>query len=167
MSTTIVIGWTKSDRDAGYVSMMDGYRPGADQHVLSITVDLPPRLEPHRVAELVFIATNAPELDPASPEGAILHAIQATGYRGREAHFSLSVGDTVTVAGTKLACQAAGWTPVTGWNDAKAARYGELEDKRKGLSETEGEAWAGTAESKELEALAVERWDHLREHPTT
>jgi hypothetical protein len=109
---TLVIGYTKMTRDRTYIAAFDGYRPGAAQHVLSVTVNLPPGMEPHRVADLVFIGTNAPELDPRSPAGLVLAAIQATGYRGAEAHWSLSVGDTVTVDGIQLACEAAGWTEV-------------------------------------------------------
>jgi hypothetical protein len=166
---TVVIGYTKMHRTTGggYVPMVDGYRPGAAQHVLTVTVDLAPELSPDKIAELVFHATNAQVLTPGGPAQAIYEAVVATGYRGEEAHWSLSVGDTVTVDGVQLACQAAGWTPVTRWTDAKAARYGELEAKRKGLSAGEVEAWSQSAESKELEGLAVERWEHRMEHPGT
>jgi len=108
--TKIVVGWTISDRDHGYVSYMDGWRAGQPQHELSIEVAVPPSLAPHQVADLVFIATNAPDVESHPYAAKILEAIVATGYRGEEAgHFSLSVGDTVTVDGIKLACQASNW----------------------------------------------------------
>jgi hypothetical protein len=61
----------------------------------------------------VFIATNAPELDEDSPEELIRLAIEDTGYKGVEAHWSLSVGDTVSVqGGPRFACESTGWTEV-------------------------------------------------------
>jgi hypothetical protein len=117
---TIHIGYTKVVRPEagagfGYVPMADGYRPGAEQHVVTITVDLSPSLQPYRIAELVFIATNAPEelLAEGSAEELIRLAIEDTGYKGVEAHWSLSVGDTVQVGdGPRWACEASGWTEV-------------------------------------------------------
>lgn len=122
---TILVGFTKPvipegsngelrqwmrDDDETYVPYADGWRPGAAQHVLTLTVDLPPKLEAHQVADLVYYATNAPDLEADPYAGAIRAAIDATGYRGEEAgHFSLSVGDTVTVDGIGLACRSAGW----------------------------------------------------------
>jgi hypothetical protein len=114
---TILVGYTKAiipegdeEGPALYVPYVDGWRPGAEQHVLSLTVDLPPTLETHQVADLVFYATNAPDLADDPWAGAIRKAIDATGYRGEEAgHFSLSVGDTVTVDGIGLACKSAAW----------------------------------------------------------
>lgn len=95
-----------------YVPYVDGWKPGAAQHVLTLTVDLPAHLEAHQVADLVFYASNAPDLSGDHWAGAIRAAIDATGYRGEEAgHFSLSVGDTVTVDGIALACRSAGWGP--------------------------------------------------------
>lgn len=115
---TIRIGYTKvippsAGAGFGYVPMADGYRPGAEQHVVTINVELPPNLQPYRIAELVHMATNAPELDADSPQELILLAIEDTGYKGAEAHWSLSVGDTVQVGdGPVLACEAVGWTEV-------------------------------------------------------
>lgn len=107
--TTIVIGYTKNSSDLSYVPAMDGWRPDAPQHLLAVTVPLPPGLAPHEVAELVFIGTNAPQLETGSPEYRIHHAIRDTGYRGQEAHWALSVGDTVTVDGIRLQVKPAGW----------------------------------------------------------
>lgn len=112
--TKILVGYTKRDPISGYVGFADGWEPGRAQHVLTITVDLPPGLEAHRVADLVFYATNSPDLDSDQWAGMIREAIDATGYTGEEAeHFSLSVGDTVTVDGIQLAARAAGWGPAS------------------------------------------------------
>lgn len=111
----LVIGYTQPQRHAAedYVPTMDGYKPGARQHELMITVPLPPNLQPHRIAELVFIATNAPELDPGSPEELIRLAIEDTGYKGAEAHWSVSVGDTVAIeGGPRYACENVSWIEV-------------------------------------------------------
>lgn len=114
-SRTITVGWTKhgvaADR-RNYAPFFDSYRPGQPQHELVLTVQLPVAWDAQRVAGACFLATNAPGVGPDSPEGRILAAIQATGYRGAEAHFSLSVGDTVTVGDTKLACARFGWQEV-------------------------------------------------------
>ncbi|MFF1820417.1 hypothetical protein ACFVWG_24135 [Kribbella sp. NPDC058245] len=110
----VEIGWTLSDRENGYVSYMDGWRAGAAQHAVSIEVDLPPDLPPYKVADLVFLATNAPDLEGHPDAAKILAAVQATGYRGVEGgHFSLSVGDTVTVDGMRLACEDVRWKDVS------------------------------------------------------
>jgi len=109
----ITVGYTQGNRDAGYVPMIEGYRPGAAQHVLTISVQLSPDLEDQQIAELVFIATNAPDLDAGTPEQRIRDAIVDTGYKGTEAHWSLSIGDTVRVGGSPLlACGDVIWTTV-------------------------------------------------------
>lgn len=110
--TTIVIGYTKIGDTNDYLSMIDGYRPGAEQHVISVEVDLPVGLDPYRIAELCFYATNAPEIDKDSSEQRIRDAIVDTGYTGREAHWSISVGDTVRVGDVLLACESVSWTRV-------------------------------------------------------
>lgn len=103
----IIIGWTKSDMDAGYSSFMHGYRPGAEQHVETIDVEPDREMDPSEVAEAVFVATNSPFVTgfPARIAG----GIEAAGYHGEGAHYSLSVGDTVTVGGMMLACAGTGW----------------------------------------------------------
>jgi len=107
----VTIGWTKSDRDRGY-SSFDGYVRGAAQHVETITVTALATADAQSIAESVFMATNAPYIDPATFEGQILAAIYANGYHGEGAHFSLSTGDTVTVGDTMLACARFGWEVV-------------------------------------------------------
>lgn len=118
MIVEVTIGWTKPNRATGY-SNFDGYQPGAEQHVEKIEVEFTDEEMaaygkepfPHFVAEWVFEATN----DRPS-EGRVAYrfrkAIDATGYRGQGAHFSLSTGDTVTVGETMLACENVGWRTV-------------------------------------------------------
>lgn len=121
----ITIGWTRSEVVDGkliYSSFGDGYRPGASQHTETITIrrDGPPasptlELVEH-IAEAVFAATNDPGMRPdayGNLAQRIRHAIDATGYRGQGAHYSLSVGDTVTVNEVMLACEGSGWRRVT------------------------------------------------------
>lgn len=114
MSTIeITIGWTRSDMENGYSSFM-GYKPGASQHTETITVeaDIAPTQEgAEQIAEACFTATNAPFATGLAAQ--IAEAIAATGYRGREAHYSLSVGDTVTVGEIMLACARFGFERVT------------------------------------------------------
>lgn len=119
------IGWTKSDRANGYSSFCDGYRPGAEQHTLDLEVTFsnppmgPDGIDYQRTAEAVadacFTATNSPFPDMLQGiSGQIYRLIRDSGYRGREAgHFSLSVGDTVTVGEVMLACEPLGWERVT------------------------------------------------------
>jgi hypothetical protein len=124
-TTTITIGWTihapapgsQGHRyaDESYTPFRDAWTPGQPQHVETITLELPDVLD-HPVAitatdlaEAVFEATNAPEVREGSLAGLVQAAIQATGYTGREAHWSLSVGDTVTVDGDIFACDMSGW----------------------------------------------------------
>lgn len=100
----VTIGWTRSDMENGYSSFSDGYRRGASQHVETVSVEVPEDWDVPRIAEAVFEATNSPAVEPGdgSVPGAILAAILREGYRGKQAHFSLSVGDTVTVADTMV-----------------------------------------------------------------
>lgn len=109
-ATTITVGWTISDMDAGYSSFSDGYRHGAKQHVETVTVDIPDDWTTEQVAEAVFVATNSPRPDDTAEQ--IRSAISATGYNGRGAHWSFSVGDTVTVGDQTVACANFGWDEV-------------------------------------------------------
>ena len=116
MSTIeITIGWTKSDMERGY-SSFSGYQPGAAQHTETIEVEtLPFEGEPQKtveaIAEAAFVATNSP-YEVTGLAAQIREAIAATGYRGQGAHYSLSVGDTVTVGEVMLACESFGWQRV-------------------------------------------------------
>jgi hypothetical protein len=107
----IKVGWTKHDlpRDQiAYAPFWDTYIHGQRQHVETIDVKVSCSLTDQQIAELVFVATNSPELLTGDAER-VKAAILATGYRGREAHYSLSVGDTVTVAGDLYAVARSGW----------------------------------------------------------
>lgn len=135
----VTIGWTLTAADRSYVPHMDGYRPGAPQHQVTIPVEWtnhPTKLDHETLiylhldanqaeedrrlrmatalAEHVFEATNGPHLmNPQGLTGQIAQLIEDSGYRGLEAgHYSLSVGDTVTVEGITLACGKVGWSQV-------------------------------------------------------
>lgn len=136
INVDVTIGWTMSDRANGY-SSFDGYRPGARQHTETINVEWTnapevadddmlaaigatradaEALRIQRVvealAEACFEATNAPFATGLAAQ--IAEKIAATGYRGEQAgHYSLSVGDTVTVNEVTLACARFGWERVT------------------------------------------------------
>lgn len=112
---TVTVGWTKSDMSTGY-SSYDGYRPGAEQHTETITVAVESPADSKAVAEAVFEATNSPCVRPndGSLAGQVLEALVATGYHGQGAHWSLSVGDTVTVDGLMLAVERFGFSVVEG-----------------------------------------------------
>lgn len=114
----VTIGWTRSDPDAGYSSFCDGYRPGAAQHRLTVLVDVPDEADiavaVEAIAEAAFTATNHPAPETLTGYARQIHdGITASGYIGREAHYSLSVGDTVTVGEVTLACAPTGWQRVT------------------------------------------------------
>jgi hypothetical protein len=128
-TVTIIIGWTKHDgpRDQmAYTPFWDGWTPGQAQHYETIEVTLPDVLEypgeisERDLAEACFAATNAPVAEgrPTSywRNGSVVarvwEAIQATGYRGEQAHYSLSVGDTVIINGAIWSCERVGWRKV-------------------------------------------------------
>lgn len=113
----VTIGWTRSDPATGYSSFSDGYQPGADQHRLTLRVDVPTDADigaaVEAIAEAAFAATNHPDPDALTGYAKqIYEGVQASGYTGREAHYSLSVGDTVTIAEVTLACAPTGWQRV-------------------------------------------------------
>lgn len=106
----VTIGWTRSDPTIGYSSFSDGYRPSAQQH--TETLDLNTELDPSLIAEAVYHATNAPEevIEPGSVADHIAKVLENRGFDGSQSgHYSLSVGDTVTVDGMVLACARSGW----------------------------------------------------------
>lgn len=113
---TVTVGWTKhEDRDVSptHIPFFHVWRPGQDQHEETITVAVPADLYGQRLAEVVFAATNHPDPDRLlGPAATIRKAILDTGYEGREAHWSLSVGDTVTVDGVRWAVDRFGWVLV-------------------------------------------------------
>lgn len=113
----VTVGWTRSDETSGYCSFM-GYKPGASQHTEVLEIEVAEDFGPiegnmYALAEAAFVATNSE--GPLSPLAqSIRTALDATGYRGQGAHYSLSVGDTVTVGEVMLACASLGWERVTG-----------------------------------------------------
>lgn len=114
----VTVGWTNSDMENGYSSFCDGYRPGAEQHTETFSLEVPEGATPEVVAEAVFLGTNSPYVAVEAEQGVdtlavrVHKAVQATGYDGRGFHYSLSVGDTVTVGGVMLACESGGWKVV-------------------------------------------------------
>lgn len=121
------IGFTTTDRLNNYVPAMDGYRPGAAQDTVKFeVVNSCGGWNAHdweRIAEAVFILTNAPGEVIESYAG----GDSATGYlltdlmaalRAEQITLprSVSVGDTVTVINPTTgeegtwACARFGWT---------------------------------------------------------
>jgi hypothetical protein len=106
-SYDLTVGFTESDRASGYVSFCDGYRPGADQRLVSLTVRSARTYDGPEVAEAAFVATNHPDPDTLGGlAGTIAKALNGKPVR------SLSVGDTVTVNGFTWACSRRGWQQV-------------------------------------------------------
>lgn len=119
MRREVTIGWTLNNRaDRTYVSFSDGYREGVLQHEVTFTLDVADDVNGESIADAVFLATNAPSVAPGTLAAQILAEVAASGYTGRVegedyiGHYSLSVGDTVTVDGTKYACANIGWKTV-------------------------------------------------------
>lgn len=113
MTTIVKIGWTKH---SDYWT----FQPQAERHWVEF--NLASGLEPEVVAEAAFEATNSPSrLSPLAQ--AILWKIEAAGYTGKEAHYSLSVGDVVQVGEVLLACERAGWTRVAPPAELTEERY--------------------------------------------
>lgn len=103
----VTIGWTNSDPVTGY-SSFSGYRPGADQHTETVAFAVPYDYSDEDVCWALLEATNAPHVRDGSPAAAALAAITATGYRGAGSHYSLSVGDTVTIHSSEAGPDGAG-----------------------------------------------------------
>jgi hypothetical protein len=103
----ITLGFTESDRNGDYVSFSDGYRIGAPQYAVSITVDDPGgALPPQLWAETAFAACNCPQ-PSTNPTVAAIQ--QALADQVRVPLRALSVGDTVTIYGQMWACDPHGW----------------------------------------------------------
>lgn len=106
----ITLGFTESDRAAGYISFSDGYRLGTRQVRISLILDGDgSALSGQQWAEAAYEASNHPGHAPTGPARAIQRALadQAPGARR-----SLSVGDTVTVRGHTWACEPSGWRQI-------------------------------------------------------
>ena len=115
VTKTVSIGWTTADRTRfpDYMPFWDTYRPGLPQHVETVTIEVPKGWDARRIAEAAYTATNHPEPTTlGGPARAIYERLRANGYHGRQAHWSLSVGDTVTVDDVRLGCARIGWEEV-------------------------------------------------------
>jgi hypothetical protein len=114
----LVIGRTLVQRAApgvrtgDYVPMCDGYREGAKQTTVTLTVAAIDGVAGERWADAVFVATNAPGSVVVSDDAtmavhdAIVHGVNGQPVLGVPV---LSVGDTVTVDGVRYACAPVGW----------------------------------------------------------
>lgn len=113
MRIEVTIGWTTSE------GHFWGFEPGMDQVTRTFPLDmtgtnLAPAHWPEAIADAVFYATNAPRMSyPDGLTGTVCRAIDALDYHGEGAHYSLSVGDTVTVGEITLACDDVGWKRTT------------------------------------------------------
>ncbi len=115
--TLVTLGFTQSDRARDHSSFTDGYRLGARQVAVTITVDATGiDLTDQQWAEAVFVASNDPypPTAPTTPFDRVVAAIRHA--LATQVHFpirSFSLGDTVSVGGVMLACQCVGWRAVT------------------------------------------------------
>lgn len=105
----ITVGFTKPNRDLDYLPMSDGYQPEADQDEYQFPAP-PERMEIEALAEMIFIASNAPSV---CPDPARDYQVRLAALRIR----SLSVGDTVRVQypgepAQMAACEPVGWRRV-------------------------------------------------------
>ena len=82
----ITLGFTESDRDAGYISFSDGYRPGARQQLVTITLEgdgsqydaEPVEMSPAFAVEAVASAITT--IAPSATRSAALPADAATPF---------------------------------------------------------------------------------------
>ena len=106
----ITLGFTESDRAADYSSFSDGYRIGARQESVTVVLDgSGEAMTAKQWAEAAYEASNLRDAAPAGPAQTI-HLALTTQVRGPLR--SLSRGDTVTVHGQMLACEALDWRRV-------------------------------------------------------
>lgn len=156
----IILGITRSDRANGYSSFDDGYRPGAEQQAVTLTLpDGFDGLSIEQWAKAMFIASNAPGASP-DEDGAVT-ALRDALERARRAGCqirSLSVGDTVTVNGDTVACAKTGWERVEDagtwtffghWHNDRLhvedALDGSVDDVRADTGRHEQGLWAAAA----------------------
>lgn len=124
-TTTVAYGMTESLYRAteNYVPMADGWRRLRDGSMPEQTMahfEVPNTyllgLTKESVAEAMFIATNAPDVDAAREHGRLAAWLFEAVAGARETGVSmrsLSVGDTVTVWGqASVACQRIGWREI-------------------------------------------------------
>jgi hypothetical protein len=122
-TTTVAYGMTESlYRHEDYIPMMDGWRRLRDgsmpaQNMIHFQVPdaLLLGLTKETVAEMLYVATNAPEeaIPPYGPLAVWFAEALRDKDAARETWRSLSVGDTVTVWGqASVACQRTGWKEI-------------------------------------------------------
>lgn len=105
----VVIGWTKQ-QELDQFQRWGPYQQGWPQYTLPITVDYDGSDE--NLCEIVFGALNNPY--PQGLAKQIQDQVNATGFDGSQSgHYSLSVGDTVTVDGIQYAVEDFGFGKVS------------------------------------------------------
>jgi hypothetical protein len=139
----MILGFSISDRAADYIPSMDGYRPGARQDLIALevdTADLNAALPPFYWVEAAYQASNLPPF--AEGDRPVVRAVRRAldALRARYAPApvpnlrSLSVGDTITMAGQMWECTRTGWVLVD--LGAAAAQY--VADARRVLAAAHG-----------------------------
>ena len=125
MKIKIKVGYTQGDRGpggSGY-SSFDGWYSGAKQDpVIEFEVETEKPLDPKQVADMVYVADNAPYDLGSGVAAKIREALQAGPI-----HHSLSVGDTVEVDGVPLAVADMGFESLAqadAHTRAKMVRFG-------------------------------------------
>lgn len=117
----VTIGWnTARDAEGRNLGWARGWMPGDTMHTEELTLEAPGTARPaidflEVVCEAAFDATNNPApTESLTPFGRqIREALAARGFDGSQSgHYSLSVGDTVTVAEVMFECRAFGWKRV-------------------------------------------------------
>lgn len=114
MNAELTIGFTQSDRASDYCSFDDGYRPGARQELVTLTVNAGglPEMTAEEWGDAVFEATNAPIGGRPGATRRIVDAIAVAHQAGHARRMrSLSVGDTVAVGTERVSCEKRGWAP--------------------------------------------------------
>jgi hypothetical protein len=108
----VTIGSTKREQpNHPNYRVFEPYEVGLAQHFVNVTFVSKFSGDPERVADQVYEAMNNPS--PTGKVAEILALVQETGFNGSQSgHFSLSVGDTVTVDGRVFACDRYGWKEV-------------------------------------------------------
>lgn len=117
----VVIGWnTARDPEGRHLGWARGWKPGDPMHTEELTLEAPGTTRPaldflEVICEAAFSATNDPRpTEDLTPFGRqIREALAERGFDGSQSgHYSLSVGDTVTIAEIMFECKAFGWNRV-------------------------------------------------------
>jgi hypothetical protein len=108
---TLVIGRTIGNVRSEYIPEVDGYRDGARQVPVTLTVDKRTDVTGEQWAEAVYIATRSPGSVILNSDTALAVHDAIIGEPG-DAHVAmpvLTMGDTVTVDGVRYCRDASGW----------------------------------------------------------